>query len=357
MRRVVAAVQAGGVPRDGAIALDELYASMVRMRLFEEAVARLWARGLISGELHLGIGEEGVVAGVVGHLRDGDALAVDHRSTPPLVGRGVDLAALVLELLGSPDGLCRGQGGHMHLFAPERLAASSGIVGAAAPVAAGFALAAEHLRPGAVAVGFFGEGAMNQGMVLEAMNLAAAWRLPVVLVCKDSRYAITTGSAGVTAGSLATRARGLGLPVHRVDGSRADRVARVAAHAVQRARRRRGPSLVIARCHHREGHFLGDPLLQMLTDPLGSESRGIVAELAAAARSRPGAAPGGRIAGLMTVGRSLAGFAVDRALARDPLAVTGRRLPPAVRRSCEQAAAREVGEAVARACDLMEVAA
>ncbi len=164
-----------------------LFATMVEVRAFELACARLWDLGLIPGEMHLGVGEEAIVAGVMAHVRDGDAIAFDHRSGPPLVARGVDLESLLLEMLGDERGLCRGRGGHMHFLAPEQLAAGTGIVGATAPLACGFALAAERLRPGAVAVAFFGDGAANQGALLEAFNLAAAWKLPVVFVCKDNR--------------------------------------------------------------------------------------------------------------------------------------------------------------------------
>jgi TPP-dependent pyruvate/acetoin dehydrogenase alpha subunit len=158
---------------------------MLKSRLFEEAVAKLWHDGLISGEMHLGTGEEAVVAGVVSQLREGDAMALDHRGSAALIMRGLDPVLIIRELLGCPDGLCGGMGGHMHLFSREYLAASSGIVGAAGPAAAGFALAANRLRPGSIAVAFFGEGSMNQGMLMESMNLASAWNLPVLFVCKD----------------------------------------------------------------------------------------------------------------------------------------------------------------------------
>src|SRR4030042_416765 len=134
--------------------------------------------------MHSGTGEEAIIAGVVTQLREGDAMALDHRGTAALLMRGVDPVLILRELLGRPDGLCGGMGGHMHLFSPAHLAASSGIVGAAGPAAVGFALANLHLRPGKVAVAFFGEGATNQGMLLESWNLAAAWKLPVLFVCK-----------------------------------------------------------------------------------------------------------------------------------------------------------------------------
>lgn len=115
--------------------LWSLYGMMLKSRLFEEAVAQLWQAGRISGEMHLGTGEEGVIAGVMAHLQDGDALALDHRGSAALLMRGVDPVLILRELLGDPDGLCGGQGGHMHLFSKEHLAASSGIIGAGGPAA------------------------------------------------------------------------------------------------------------------------------------------------------------------------------------------------------------------------------
>ena len=201
-----------------------LYRKMLTCRRFEEAIAVLWHEGRISGEMHLGIGEEGINAGVLDHLGDDDAVALDHRGTAGMVLRGVDLAAIVKECLGAADGLCGGMGGHMHLFSKGHLAASSGIVGAAGPTACGFALAAQHLRPGTVAAAFFGEAAMNQGMLMEAMNLAAAWELPVLFVCRDMasrsrrhrhRLPVATWSAGAGPGRVGQNGRrcrcGVGL--------------------------------------------------------------------------------------------------------------------------------------------------
>ena len=240
--------------------LPELYRLMLRSRRFEEAVTRLWEAGNISGEMHLGVGEEAVVAGVVANLQDGDAMALDHRGTPPLVMRGVDLALLLKELLGRTDGLCSGMGGHMHLFSSEHLAASSGIVGSSGPLAAGFALAAQYLNPGRVSVAFFGDGASNQGMLLESFNLASAWQLPLIFVCKDNNWAITTPSAKVTGGSLLDRARSFGLEAAEVDGSDVEAVYSSAGRMIGRARDGDGPSFILARCPRLEGHFLGDPL-------------------------------------------------------------------------------------------------
>ncbi|MEA3334441.1 MAG: thiamine pyrophosphate-dependent dehydrogenase E1 component subunit alpha [Chloroflexota bacterium] len=244
-----------------------LYAAMLKSRLFEEAVAQLWKDGLISGEMHLGTGEEGIVAGVVAHLRDGDAMALDHRGTPPLIMRGVDPVLILRELLGRPKGLCGGMGGHMHLFSKKHLAASSGIVGAAGPTAAGFALAAQYLRPGTIALAFFGEAAMNQGMLMEAMNLASAWKLPVLFVCKDDQWAITTRSSQMTGGDLGERSRAFGIPSVETDGRDVDQVCEAAGQAIEQIRSGLGPRFLHARCDHLEGHFLGYQLLRVRRAP------------------------------------------------------------------------------------------
>jgi hypothetical protein len=122
---------------DGRMSPDfwSLYELMFKSRTFEEAVRQIWKDGKISGEMHLGLGEEAIVAGIISQLIEGDAMALDHRGTPPMVMRGVDPVALLREFMGQPDGLSGGMGGHMHLFAPDKLAASSGIVGASGPAA------------------------------------------------------------------------------------------------------------------------------------------------------------------------------------------------------------------------------
>ena len=246
----------------------QLYRSMLKSRLFEEAVIELWDQGKISGEMHLAIGEEAIAAGVVSHIQEGDALALDHRGTPPLLMRGIDPVALLLELLGHPDGLCGGMGGHMHLFSKEHLAASSGIVGASCPAGVGFALAHRYLRPGKIAIAFFGEGAMNQGMVMESFNLASVWKLPVIFICKDNRWAITTPSDSVTAGVLTERARSFGIPAEEIDGADVAAVWNATKPAIDGARAGKGPAFFHMHCFRPEGHFLGDPLIRIARHPV-----------------------------------------------------------------------------------------
>ncbi len=297
-----------------------LYALMLRSRLFEEAIAQLWHDGLISGEMHLGTGEEAIIAGVVAHLREGDAMALDHRASAALLMRGVDPVLILRELLGYPDGLCGGMSGHMHLFSKEHLVASSGIVGAEGPTAVGFALAAQYSRPGKVVVAFFGEGAMNQGMLMESMNLASVWNLPVLFVCKDDGWAITTQSGKVTGGDLNERARGLGIPAVEVDGRDVSAVWEAAQGAIESARSGQGPTFLHARCVHFEGHFLGFQLIRIVRAPLTEMPR-IAGPLAQSFLQVDGATLRERLAGLKTVIAAVLSTVRDprQDLANDPI--------------------------------------
>ncbi|MEA3503445.1 MAG: thiamine pyrophosphate-dependent dehydrogenase E1 component subunit alpha, partial [Actinomycetota bacterium] len=248
--------------------LPQLYRQMLRARLFEFAVKDLWEQGRISAEMHLGTGEEAIAAGVVTHLRDGDGLAVTHRSSPPFIVRGVPLVPILRELLGKDDGLCHGRGGHMHLHSKPHLAAASGIVGASVPTAAGFALAATRLRRGAVGLAFTGTGAMNAGMVLETLNLAEVWDLPLVVVCVDNDWAITTPSDALVAGSLVERAEAFGWRSETVDGRHVERVHATAGHLIEHARGGEGPAFLLAPSPRLDGHHLGDALMRTARHPI-----------------------------------------------------------------------------------------
>ncbi|UCH51765.1 MAG: thiamine pyrophosphate-dependent dehydrogenase E1 component subunit alpha [Chloroflexota bacterium] len=325
-----------------------LYRQMLRSRRFEEAVTDLWQKGRISGEMHLGIGEEAIAAGIVAHLQDGDAMALDHRGTPPLVMRGVDLSLILREFLGCADGICCGMGGHMHLFSREHLTASSGIVGSAGPIAAGFALAAQHLRPGNIAVAFFGDGAMNQGMLLESFNLAVAWKLPVLFVCKDNEWAIVTRSQHVTGGNLLERARSFGMPALEIDGADVEAVWNAAKQGVDRARKNNGPTFLLARCIRPEGHFLGYlPLRRSLESMIG-----MVGPIMHSLPARKGASPGERIASLGSItsliGRTLTEKYSKR---RDPIHHVRQRLRGEKARlnEIEKEVEKEIQQAVERA--------
>lgn len=299
---------------------------MLRSRLFEQAVIELWDDGKISGEMHLAIGEEAIAAGVVGQMQPGDALALDHRGTPPLLMRGVDPTLILLELIGHPHGLCAGMGGHMHLFSRHHLAASSGIVGASAPTAVGFALSARHLSPGSIAVAFFGEGAMNQGMVMESFNLASSWKLPVLFVCKDNTMAITTLSSSVTGGSLTERAMSFGMEAKETDGSDVIAVWEAAKPAIEHARKGDGPSYLHMHCRRPHGHFLGDPLIRIARHPV-KEMKGLAGPLLKSIARKKGSSARQRAESLRHVSSLLGKTMKSRHFGeRDPLELLRRKI-------------------------------
>jgi TPP-dependent pyruvate/acetoin dehydrogenase alpha subunit len=245
-------------------------------------VVQIWNEGLITGEMHTGIGEEAINAGIVTQLVEGDALALDHRGTGPSIIRGLDPKELLWEFMGSKKGLCSGMGGHMHIFSKSHLLASSGIVGSSGPAGIGFALAARYLRHGKITVAFFGEGAVNEGMMMESFNLASVMRLPLLFVCKDNDMAISTVSSEVTAGKITDRANAFEIPAVEIDGTDVEKVWQAAFEAISRARSGEGPSFLLTKCKRLHGHFLGDPLLRIVHKPvkeLGKITPGLLRSL------------------------------------------------------------------------------
>ncbi len=274
---------------------------MQRSRYFEELIMKIWREGKISGEMHMGIGEEAINAGIISQLIPGDAIASDHRSSAPFFMRGVDPAKILLELMGHPDGLCAGMGGHMHLFAKELLVTTSGIVGAAGPAALGFALAAKYKKQNNIAVAFFGEGAINQGMLLESFNMASALKLPVLFVCKDNDWAITTRSHEVTGGNLCDRLKGFGIEGVEIDGTNVQDVHNTAKKMLSNMRGRKSkPYFIHAHCNHREGHFLGDPLIRFHQSP-AKEFGDVTGPLTKATLSLKGARLDKRVGGVSKI--------------------------------------------------------
>jgi TPP-dependent pyruvate/acetoin dehydrogenase alpha subunit len=303
-----------------------LYTDMYRCRLFEKEVKRLWLEGVIPGEMHMSMGEEAINVGIVDHLVDGDAMALDHRGTGPMLARGVDPVLLLKEFIGRPDGLSGGLGGHMHLFSPDNLAASSGVVGSSGPAVVGFALANQRLRPGKISVAFFGEGAMNEGAMMEAFNLASVWKLPVMFVCKDDGISIMTQTSKVTGGDLIERATGFGLRATEVDGSDVEEVWKAAFQEIWRLRNGDGPVFVYAPCVHIEGHFLGDPLLKY-THPSVGETLKMAIPLVKAHTQTKGASLRERTAGLKEMLELIRENASKhRSSERDPIIVLQRKL-------------------------------
>ncbi len=240
--------------------LLEAYRRMKTIREFEERVHVEFAKGGIPGFVHLYAGEEASAAGVCMNLGDDDKIASNHRGHGHCIAKGVDVRGMMAEIYGKRTGTCRGKGGSMHIADLDTgMLGANGIVGGGPPLACGAALAAKVKGTGGVAVAFFGDGASNQGTTFEAMNLAAAWRLPAVFVAENNGYAEATGARfSVACGDVATRAPGFGMPGVTVDGHDFFAVYEAAREAIARARDGRGPSLVEVKLDRFFGHFEGD---------------------------------------------------------------------------------------------------
>ena len=215
------------------------------IRSFEECALALVKSGDIVGGIHPYIGEEAVAVGVCAALRDDDLITSTHRGHGHVLAKGADPGRMLAELCGRATGLNRGRGGSMHAADISLgILGANAIVGAAAPIAAGAAWAAKRFGADRVVVTFFGDGALNQGVLLEAINLASLWRLPVLFVCENNGYATTMPVAVAVAGSAAGRAAGFGIPAVTVDGMDVETVRDAAERAVTALRAGAGPALL-----------------------------------------------------------------------------------------------------------------
>lgn len=242
-------------------AMVAMYRLMVRIRCFEQKVTRLFLKGLVPGTIHLSEGQEAVAAGAVSCLRQEDRVVLTHRPHGQALAKGLEPRRLMAEILGRADGCCGGKGGSMHLAdLAHGIMPTLPIVGAGIPIAAGAAFAFREAGSDAVVMGFFGDGATNIGAFHEAMNLAALWKLPVVYVCENNLYAVSTSIRDSTlVAELADRARVYGMPSASVDGNDVEAVHAAAAEAVERARRGEGPSFLECKTYRHSGHSRTDP--------------------------------------------------------------------------------------------------
>jgi TPP-dependent pyruvate/acetoin dehydrogenase alpha subunit len=246
-------------PRLTAEAGLQFFREMVRIRAFEERVRQLSRAGVVPGLVHLYSGQEAVAVGVSTALRAVDYIASHHRGHGHCLARGADPVRLMAEILGKQGGYGMGRGGSMHVMdARTRNLGTNGIVGGGVPLATGAALSAKTTGEDWIAVAFFGDGALNQGTVLECLNMASIWSLPVVYVCENNHYGEFTRIDDVTAGTLAGRAEAFAIPVAAVDGMDAMAVHAAARDAVARARSRQGPSFLLCDTWRFSGHHVGD---------------------------------------------------------------------------------------------------
>jgi len=248
------------VPTD---TLLEMYRLMVTIRHFEEKVSELFKAGLLPGWTHLCIGQEAGVVGACSALRKDDYMTSTHRGHGQTIAKGVSLKGIIAELMGRKDGVCAGKGGSMHI-ADATVGAMGGIaiLGAGTPIACGAALSAKLRKTGQVALTFFGDGASNQGVVHESMNLAALWKLPVIFFVESNQWAeLSRRSSHLCIDTLALRAPGYGMPGVTVDGNDVVAVYEAAAAAVARARAGEGPTLIDSITYRWDGHYVGDPVV------------------------------------------------------------------------------------------------
>jgi acetoin:2,6-dichlorophenolindophenol oxidoreductase subunit alpha len=236
-----------------------MYRRMVMIRLFEEQVNELYTRALMPGLAHLYSGEEAVAVGICEALRPTDSITSTHRGHGHCLAKGASPDRMFAELLGKEAGYCRGKGGSMHIADPAtgNLGANA-IVGGSAGIATGAALASKRLGKEDVAVCFFGEGALGQGVLYEVMNLAALWKLPVIYVCENNLYTEYTHYSETTAGDILARGTAFGVPAESVDGQDVRAVNTVAKRMVERARRGEGPSYLVCNTYRYTGHHVGD---------------------------------------------------------------------------------------------------
>jgi pyruvate dehydrogenase E1 component alpha subunit len=236
-----------------------MYRQMTAIRQFEAQVNELYTRALMPGLAHLYIGEEAIAVGVCEALERTDYITSTHRGHGHCLAKGASPDRMFAELLGKEAGYCKGKGGSMHIAdqATGNLGANAIVCGSAG-IATGAAFSAQRLKNGRVAVCFFGEGALGQGVLYEVMNLAQLFKLPVIYVCENNHYTEYTHYSETTAGDILMRATAFGVEAVAVDGQDVRAVHETAQRLVDRARRGDGPGFLLCETYRYHGHHVGD---------------------------------------------------------------------------------------------------
>ena len=230
------------------------------IRRFEEAAEDTYTRGRSYGTMHLSIGQEASAVGICAPLKDTDYITSTHRGHGHCLAKGADVGRMFAEFLGKETGYCRGRGGSMHIADPSKgNLGANGIVGGGIPIAVGAALTAKKTKSGAVAVSFFGDGANNEGAFHEALNIASVWKLPVVFVCENNQYGMSTSTERSTSvKNIADRGQSYSMPGVIVNGNDFAETAEASFVAVERARSGKGPTLIEAKTYRTRGHSRSD---------------------------------------------------------------------------------------------------
>jgi len=238
----------------------DLYQRMLLIRKFEEKVSQLFAEGEIPGFVHLYLGEEAIAVGVCSNLRKDDFITSTHRGHGHLIAKGGNPKLMMAELFGKKTGYCKGKGGSMHIADLDLgILGANGIVGGGIPIAVGAAYSAYLRGTSQVTVAFFGDGASNKGVFHESLNMSSAWSLPVIFICENNQFGVSTRISRVTnVEDLSKRAVGYGIPGVRVNGNDVIAVQEATKKAIDRARNGGGPSLIVADTWRHHGHFEGE---------------------------------------------------------------------------------------------------
>jgi pyruvate dehydrogenase E1 component alpha subunit len=254
------AILAGVAVPDAAFA-RRLYEDMLLIRRFEEKAGQLYGMGLIGGFCHLYIGQEAVVVGMQAALEPGDQVITAYRDHGHMLATGMDPKGVMAELTGRAAGYSRGKGGSMHMFSPEKkFFGGHGIVGAQVPIGTGLAFANKYRGNGAVSLTYLGDGAANQGQVYESFNMAELWKLPVVYIIENNRYAMGTSVERSSAqADLYKRGASFNIPGEQVDGMDVEAVFAAGKMATQWARSGKGPIILEMKTYRYRGHSMSDP--------------------------------------------------------------------------------------------------
>ena len=238
-----------------------LYRKMITIRLFEEKIIDLYARGFIPGLAHLYIGEEAVAAGVCANLRKDDYITSTHRGHGHVIAKGAELKYMMAELFGKKTGYCKGKGGSMHIADIDiGVLGANGIAGGGIPIAVGAALSSKMRKTDQVTVCFFGDGASNNGVFHEGLNFASVHHLPVVFVCENNLYGISVSQKQHQAiQDISIRAVAYNMPGISIDGNDVCVVYEASSKSIQRARAGEGPTLIECKTYRWRGHHEGDP--------------------------------------------------------------------------------------------------
>ncbi len=233
---------------------------MMLIRAFEEEAEKLFMKNLVHGTMHLSVGEEAIPVGAISALKNTDYITSTHRGHGHMIAKGGDLKKMFAEFLGKDTGYCHGRGGSMHIadFKLHNLGAT-GIVGAGIPIATGAALAIRIQKKNDIVLSFFGDGAANEGNFFESLNMAAIWKLPIIFLCENNQYAMSSSvKRFVPTPNIADRACAFGIPGIAIDGMDVIAVYETVKVAAERARKGKGPTLIEAKTYRFKGHSKSD---------------------------------------------------------------------------------------------------